>query len=310
MSIFSASYNFPDDFFWGIVPYENFLQNKENAFSFIYKLREKHISAVRINIDWADCEPVKGNYDETYIDSIRSVVSRIRNQNIESVVILNTDETPNWQNLDHPRSIQENFSDRISFVKHLMDALIPYVKFFCIRDMLPSRRFKKSGNAVREFQLETINYLHSLSENAMIGLIPSDELIKNADSALFQLIRRKHIQHLQSLPIDFLGIESISDRLPSILPIFNKKNIPLMVISDQISKTPDENRSEILCSRIYDIWNIYQKGWPVIGYMSDTDIRKTSQEVILYEVFCKNNAFCISSEMRSLPEKWISFLKR
>ena len=93
MSVCTVSYNFPSGFLWGLYLPEDFVKDRGNI-PLLYQLRESSIRSVSITLDWADFEPLKNNYEESLIESTRSLLSRIRTQNMESIVILNTAVPP------------------------------------------------------------------------------------------------------------------------------------------------------------------------------------------------------------------------
>ena len=75
MSIYSASYNFPQGFLWGIVTPDSFYSEKTNNVT-LFSLKEKGIKAIFLTLKWADFEPLKNNYEESLIDDVRTLLSR------------------------------------------------------------------------------------------------------------------------------------------------------------------------------------------------------------------------------------------
>lgn len=308
MNTITVSYNYPVDFLWGINPEEDTLSDMNNS-SYLFKLQEKKVTALLLNVKWARCEPLKGQFDEVYIESLRSLLARIKNRNIQSIVILNGLEIPIWKNLDHPRKSGSEFNDTAPFYEHLAEALFPYTNYFgiyCPRQTLFNH--KMIDQAIADFQ-RTADIIHSLSEKSKAGLILPDSFGQNHSSKLKQLYTKNDYHYLRNAEIDFLGLpanRNISDQIQSLLGNFHK---PLIFISNRLRNTFTNNKSEPLADILYEIWRMYQKGWKIIGYLSETEITSDSPDAELYEVSCKNNALKLSTDMSFLSEKWIRFLK-
>lgn len=309
MNIYTASYNYPNNFLWGVVPDDDFPRNKDSLAPYIYQLREWKIGAVLIRITWPNCEPLKGNYNEAYIDMLRLAVSRIHSQNIEPVILLDTSALPQWQNLDHPKKADGNFQERREFVKHLIDALIPYTNFFCIRES----DFSDSGKADVELfgqYLDDISmYMRNISDSVKLGLSLPESFWQKTQSRTFQLFKRNCITLLKSAPIDFFGLTA---EIPSIIAatsLFPERQVPLMFLSDKLRHIFPELRTERLADNLFEIWSFYQRGCPILGYFSETEISTDTPHLQLFRNACENNAFAISTQASWLPQKWVDFLK-
>ncbi|MBR0197686.1 MAG: hypothetical protein IJQ34_06105, partial [Kiritimatiellae bacterium] len=58
-----------------------------------------------------------------------------------------------------------------------------------------------------------------------------------------------------------------------------------------------------------DLWQFYQKGWPIQGYFSDLNLSQDTETLGFFSEIVKANALGLSSDDPRLPEKWIRFLK-
>ncbi len=301
MSRHSASFNFPAGFFWGIVPYEGFSSDKDNL-SYLFDLQEKNIKSVLVNVPWAACEPLKGHYDEEYIEILRTMLTRIHGRNISPVVIINTDVLPGWQNLDHPKKKDQD--DAYNFSIHIAEALCPYTNLFgliCPRGSLFNR--SSINSAVRLIN-DVSTYIHNLSDTAKTILVLNSAL--SAKDEWLDLIRYRFIKNIET---DYLGPNADEDAFKKIQSLFRDEHKPIMVLSDGLRAVIPEMRSESLADKLYSVWRFYQTGWPVLGFFSEMDVTETAPESFLYANSCKNNSFEISDNMPYLPGKWQKFLK-
>ena len=301
MSTYSASYTFPAEFKWGIVPHDDILDDKEN-YSYLFSLQENRINAILINIPWSKCEPLSRNFDEVYIESIRLLLSRIRERNIAPLVILNTEEVPGWKNLDHPE--KEDFSDEYDFSVHLIDALIPYtdhIGMICPKGTILSRN---RLNAKLRILQEITAYIHKLSGTAKAGLILASVFTESS-----RPLDRFRYRFLKNTEADFLGIDTAADSLKKLQTVFGDERKPVMFVSDGLNDVPAGEKTEKLADRLHEVWQFYQEGWPILGYFSRMGIDPDRSEFKLYSNACRKNAFEISTDMPYLPEKWQRFLK-
>ena len=301
MSTYSASYTFPADFLWGIVPREDILSDKEN-YSYLFSLQENRIGAIRISISWAKCEPLKGNFDEIYIESIRSLLSRIRERHIAPLVILNTEEAPGWKNLDHPE--KEDFSDEYKFSVHLIEALIPYtnhIGMMCPKGSLLDRnRLERKLSVLQEITA----YIRKLSGTARSGLI-----LTSVFSGSGSLLDQFRYRFLKKLETDFVGISTEDSSLIQMRSIFGDTRKAVMFLSDGLNNAEPADKTELLADKLHGAWQFYQEGWPIMGFFSNIEIEPEEGAFKLYTNACRNNAFRISTDMPYLPEKWLRFLK-
>ena len=301
MSTYSASYTFPSEFLWGIVPPEDLINDKEN-YPYLFSLRENRIGAIRISIHWARCEPLNSNYDELYIESVRSLLSRLREQNIAPLVILNTEEVPGWKNLDHPE--KEDFSDEYNFSIHVIDALIPYtnhIGMMCPKGALLNRT---KLNARLGIIHEVTEHIHALSASAKAGLI-----LTSVFSGSGRPLDRFRYGFLRNTVVDFLGIGTGAEFLKEMHTVFDDERKPVMFLSDGLNDVSAEEKTELMADCLYEVWQFYQEGWPVSGYFSRIGIEPEATAFKLYTNTCRKNAFEISTDMPYLPEKWLRFLK-
>ncbi len=301
MNPYSVSCIFPDNFLWGCVSEENFFQDKEN-YAYIFKLKEHHINAILLSIPWSKCVPLKGNFDEVFIESIRSLLSKIRGQNIEPILILDTNDIPVWQNLDHPD--KRDYEDENNFLVHLSDVLIPYANYFtliCPENNLFSRgRFSTKLTIVNN----VIKHIHSLSETAKAGLRISSSIEKSGKWFL-----HPQYEFLKRVDCDYLGIPADKSSMQSVQNVFGTERKPILFLTDDLNTIQEEDRIGLLADKLFDTWQFYQKGWPIIGFFSETELNNNSPEYKLYINSCQKNAFEISTQMNYLPDKWIQFLK-
>ena len=308
MSVCSVSYNFPPGFLWGLSLPEDFVKDRGNI-PLLYQLRESSIRSISITLDWADFEPLKNNYEESLIESTRSLLSRIRTQNMESIVILNTAVPPQWQNLEHSDKKDYFIAEKFNFVTHLANAFVPYTGYFglcCSESAYTSDREMKAEienqNAIRK-------YIRSLSESKKVGLIllsPSFGKNSGRIRGLFQSIRRNPLKDSEA---DFLGISTDETAYAGIQNIFGEDRKPLLMLSDRLNLIPPQERTNALVDKIYDLWQFYQKGWPVQGYFSDFDINGDPETRGFFAETIKENALGLSSDDPRLSDKWIRFLK-
>ncbi len=305
MKTITASYNFPPEFLWGIDPGRS-LSDDPGSTAFLFQMKEKSIDALLLMIPWDRCEPLKGHYDDAYIESLRSFLGRMKTRGIEPLVIPDIRQVPAWQNLDHPGKKDEEGSGIYAFYRYLVDALIPYTKFFGILCPAPTLFRRKSVNRTLEHFSELSAYIHSVSEQAKTGLILPDEF---GSSKTGGWILKSEYEFLKSTEADFLGLRADGDFFPKLNALFERERKPVMIFSDGLRNIPDQDKADSLADMLFNCWNFYQEGWPVLGYFSETDITASGVEVILYENSCKNNAFRISTDMPDISEKWIRFLK-
>ncbi len=301
MNIHSASYNFPPDFLWGIVPYDGFVSDKDN-FPYIFAMQEKNIKAVSVNISRALCEPLKGQYNEEYIETIRTLLIRISGRNISPVCILNTNDAPAWQNLDHPGS--DDRDAEYKFMAHVAEVISPYTKFFgllCPRGSIFSRSRLTTGV---ELITNICGYIHSLSDTAKTILVIDPQL-----SMKDEWLDHIRYRFIKDLPVDYLGLEADESTFKAVCAIQGDDHKPVMILSDGLNREIPEKRSGVLADKLYSSWRFYQTGWPLLGFFSETDITKESNELKLYANSSSNNAFAISNDMPYLPVKWQEFLE-
>lgn len=298
MSSHSASFNYPPDFLWGIIPYDGFEADKEN-FSYIFRLQEKHIKAVQINVSRAACEPLRGNYNEEYIETLRTLLTRIHSRYINTLVILNTKDAPGWQKLDHPN--KEDYSDEYNFLVHLTDALCPYTNFFGIQ-CPDGTIFNRSSLTSRlEVITDICGHIQSLSESVQTVLV-----LNSMKNEWLDLVRYRFIK---DIPVDCLGVNADENTFKAVQSLFWDEHKPILILSDNLKKEQPVRRAEIMADNLYSFWRFYQTGWPILGYFSETDITTASKYQQLYDNSSINNAFMISDDMPYLPEKWRNFLK-
>ncbi len=301
MKTYTASYIFPDDFLWGIVPDESFLTNKD-SYSSIYGLKEKRVGSVLIDVPWDKCEPLKGSFDEPFLETVRTLLARIRGENIEPFVILNTGKVPGWQNLE--KNTDADPGDVYNFSIHIADALVPYTNFFgsyCPKGSLFSRNLLNEKLSVLS---DIRGHIHSLSESAKCGIVLSE--VFREKSRLFMQLRYDFLKKIET---DFFGLPASDAMTGRLTEIFGEERRPIIFINDGLKSISAAERPEILTDKLYKVWHFYQKGWPVIGYFSETEPGSGSPDASLYEFFSKKNAFEISTDMDGLPEKWKLFLK-
>ena len=164
MNEISASFNFPADFYWGIT--QSNPDDAEMDFqSMLFRMQEMNVKSILIKVPWAKCEPLKGNFDEVYIESVRQKLIRIRNRNIMPVIIPDTFSTPAWLNLDHPGKEDREIRSGDLFIRHLTEATISLSDYFGIS--CPHRRsiLRLRDTSSREFLAGIFSHLRSLAPN-------------------------------------------------------------------------------------------------------------------------------------------------
>jgi len=308
MNTISVSYNFPTGFLWGSTPPEDALSETNNS-AYLFRLQEKSVRALIIEIKWARCEPLKEQFDEGYIESRRSLLARIKSRNIEPVVILDSREFPQWMNLNHPGRSGSEAAEAYPFYVHLTDALLPYTNFIGLhapqQGLFNGARVRTAMDVFRQ----TADHIHELSENTKAGLILPRDFGTEKASGVDRLFGRNEYHYLRKAEADFLGLPAGQTATAGIRSVLGENRIPLMFITDRLRSGNEEDRFEILADTLYDIWQLYQQGIRVLGYFSETDFNSDSPDTNLYEFSCKNNSLKLSTDMPELPEKWIRFLK-
>lgn len=308
MSTYSASYNFPQEFLWGIAAPDGFITDRSNNVT-LFSLREKDIKALSITLRWADFEPLKNNYAEPLIDSVRNLLSRIRSQNIEPLIILNLSAVPQWQNLEHKPQKDHFAAEKFNFATHLANALIPYTNYFAI-DISGNAFFRgKDFTADIETHLSVRKYILSLSNSVKVGTIFSPQRFQKKRGGIRSLFQPKSTGLLQNSEMDFFGITADDTAYEGIQNLLKEARKPLFIYSDELSKHPPSERADILADKIFDSWHFYQKGWPLLGFFSGLNLNEDTQALEIFTSASKNNAFQISTENENLPEKWIRLLK-
>ena len=308
MKVYSASYNFPNGFRWGISPDEN-LNFGNIDYSTIFTLKENHIDSLTVPVIWAEYEPLKNQYDEKKIESIRISLSRIHDQNIAPIIRLEIGELPLWQNLEKPDK-KNNFSnERYNFAAHIINALIPYCSYFCLTCSAASFSSDQLLKSELSVHKDIRDYANAISENCLVGTMVPSSAFGPVKSGLKKLFMRSPTDELFNVKTDFLGITAEKEYSAGLQKLFGTHRKPLMIMSDEIKKIPPESRADHLIDNIYETWELYQKGWPVLGYCSGTDMLSPSREKDLYSTFSEQNALKISTEMPFLSETWVHFLK-
>ena len=123
------------------------------------------------------------------------------------------------------------------------------------------------------------------------------------------MFRQLQLQLLKTAEMDFLGLSAENSAEETIRTVYEKNRIPLLYYTDNLHFSPPENQTEELIEKIYAIWHFYQKGWPILGYFSETDILTETSAKQLYTNCCRTNSLELSTENPNLPKKWIQFLK-
>ena len=308
MKIYSASYNYPPGFLWGISPGKDFISDPEN-YTYLFDLQETGIKAISIYIPWAEFEPLKGNYDEKRIDAVRLLLSRIRSRNIEPVVILDVGEIPQWQNLEKSGKNEGFIEERYQFAANLIDASATYTNYFAVSCSFSSLSSGKQMQAELRMHKAICDYLHSISENKFAGtVIPSITAAKKR-GGFRNLFGRIQLSALKSNESDFIAIHMDNDSFRDVQSALEGKKEPILFLYEGLKTAAPNEKSNDLMDKLFDIWQIYQRGWRVLGLLSEMDIKAPSKEKELYAISSKNNAFEISTENPELPEKWVRFLK-
>ena len=308
MSIYSASYNFPQGFLWGIVTPDSFYSEKTNNVT-LFSLKEKGIKAIFLTLKWADFEPLKNNYEESLIDDVRTLLSRTRRQNIEPLIMLDMAAVPQWQNLEHEPHKDFFSAEKFNFATHIANALLPYSNYFGMyiseNALFPGKGFSSDleiHNSVR-------NYILSISESAKVGTILAPQSFQKKGAGLRGLFQSWSANPLKNSEMDFFGISADEISFEGIQNIMKETRKPLFIFKEDIAKIPPAVRADALADKIYDSWHFYQKGWPLLGFFAALDPNEDSRAMVLFTETSNKNAFEISTENENLPEKWIRLLK-
>ena len=307
MNNLSASFNFPADFFWGIVPPD--LDDAETDLqSLLFRLQEMSVRAILINVPWAKCEPLKSNFDEVYIESLRQKLIRIRNRNMMPFIIPDTLSTPSWLNLTHPTKEEKESRYGSGFIKHLAGAVASFTNYFGIPCPARVPLIRTGNDPLPAFFYEVFTHIRSLAPDIRTGVIlpkgfPGSQ--KGINAGIF----RMRYGFLKDTGMDFLGIPAADNSAELICSLFGTIRIPTVFISDGLAGLPPEEQAAILADQVYAVWQMYQKGLPVIGYFSETDLTTDTHHSDIYTNICKSNAFQIAAGMDWITEKWLRFLK-
>ena len=304
MKTITASYNFPPEFLWGIDPGKNLSEDPGNT-AFLFQLRENNVNALLLKIPWNKCEPLKGHFDEAYIESLRSFLGRVKTRGIEPVIIPDTTQIPAWQNLDPGRNDEES-SGFDSFYRYLIEISIPYAKYYGIYCPRGSLFKKKTIHQALGRFTELSAYVHSISDRVKVGLVLPDEFGEKKSSGW---IMKNEYDFLRTAEADFLGLRADENVYAALRSVFGSGRKPVMILSDGTVENPDQETEDLTADNLYTYWRFYQEGWPILGYFSGADLPSDQNSHNLYAVCCKNNAFRISTDMPGLSEKWLRFLK-
>ena len=308
MSNYSLSYNFPDGFLWGTSIDGNDLLDRKN-YAYLYQMQELKIPAAAITLKWSDYEPLKNNYNEPMIEASRNLFSRLLNQNIEPILILDISEIPNWQNLEKTHSNSSFSDERFNFSTYIANALVPYTKYFGLYCSNASVYSSKLLNAELTVHQDIRKYIQSISAQVKVGAIIPGDIFTKKHGGLLNLFRQVQLDALKNADLDFIGINAKKEIRTALHTSFNELRMPLLVYSDNIRSIPPEQRHETLIDDVYGIWHFYQQGWPFIGFFSEIDIESESPERRAFINLYSQNALELSTQMTDLPEKWIRFLK-
>ena len=307
MNNYSVSYNFPNDFLWGINLSDNILRKREDI-SVLYRIKDKSIQGVCLTLEWADFEPLKNNFEENLIESTRSLLSRIRSHNLEPILIINTATVPQWQNLEHNTKNYFFSSEKYNFVSYLSNAFVPYTNYFglCISDtaFLSNKETKSELETVQNIR----EHIISIKNSSKIGIVLSSQIFNNNLRGFRGMIQSSNIRLLKESSADFFGISADGTIYNMLQNIFKDERKPLFILNDKMNSNTNSNNFEDLADKIFDMWHFYQKGWQILGYFTELNIYNEH----VFEFFsktCRNNSLSISSTDENLSEKWMHFLK-
>ena len=308
MSKLSASYNFPGGFLWGTTLRDDSLFLKENA-AYLYQLKENNISAITVFLNWADYEPLKNNYDEALIDATRGFFSRLSSQNITPIAVFDISEIPHWQNLERSGKHNTFSQEKLNFSKYLANTIIPYTKYFSFLISAKSAASQRSFDTDLKTIHEIRDYIRSINDQTQTGILFHAGSFSKNGSFFSQIWNKPAISSLKKSDLDFIGINTAPEMIEQIQIVFGKERKPLLLYSDQLSSKPIDLRSDTLITNIYEIWRIYQNGWPVLGYFSEIDISEAGSIKERFSTISKTNSLELSTDDPELPEKWLRFLK-
>ena len=307
MNNISASFNFHSDFFWGIVPPD--IDDPENDIpGMLFRLQEMNVQAILIKVPWSKCEPLRGHFDEAYIESVRQKLIRIRNRNIKPVIIPDTGSAPAWLNLDHHAGEKRNSTNATDFIRHLAGATVSFTDHFGILCAADQPLLHTGATSFPHLFPEIREHIRSLAPDVKTGIVLYDGF-PGRQKGISSLLTRMRFGFLKKSGLDFLGIPAQENSAERIRNVFGGLRIPTLFISDGLSGISETEETEELTDRIYEVWQMYQKGLPVIGYISETSPDPEKPASAVFTNVCKNNALQISTDMEGLSEKWIRFLK-
>lgn len=308
MSVCSVSYNFPPGFLWGLSMPEAFAKDRGNS-PLLYQLRENDIRSLTITLNWADFEPLKNNYEESLIETVRTLLSRIRTQNMEAIIILNMASVPQWQNLEHDRHKDYFGAEKFNFATHLANAFVPYTHYFGLCCSETAYSSGKEMKAEMETQNSVRDYIRSLSESAKVGTVLLSPSFGKTGSLIRGLFQSIGTNPLKGSAADFLGISTDAAAYAGVQNIFGEERKPLVILSDRLHTASPQERTNALIDKIYEFWQFYQKGWPILGYYSDLNLNDDPEAAGFFSEICRGNALGLSSDDERLSEKWVRFLK-
>lgn len=307
MNDISASFNFPSDFFWGMTPLDPDSQEQDLQ-SLLFRLQETGIQAILINVPWAKCEPLKGNFDEVYIESLRQKLIRIRNRNMMPVIIPDTFSTPAWLNLAHPAKEDKDSRYGAAFIRHLAGAAASFTNYIGIPCRSHRPILRAGSDALPAFFSETFTYIRSLAPDIKAGVI-LPEGFPDRQGGISTAVFRMQYGFLKDSGLDFLGIPAAEKSGDMIRAIFGTIRIPTIFISDGLKSLPPKEQAPLLADKLFAAWQTYQNGLPVIGYFSEADLTADDPVTEIFTNVCKSNSFRISTDMDWITEKWLRFLK-
>ncbi len=292
MNNIEASFNFPNGFLWGNVTSAKIISDKTYQ-SLIHTLHEKHINALLFSISWSQCEPLKGSFDEPYVDSIRLFLSRVQSQNITPVIILNVRDFPSWKNLEDRSRSRNLMTDEYNFAARLIQSTCTYTNFYVLE--MPNNTGNMNG-FVSLFK-DISEYTHRLSDNCKTGLFVNNN--DYAGKSIFSKWKQNlYFRITEKTHPDFLFVRASGKFLNTICnSLFVTEKPPIALLSEVTDVLEQEKSVEILTDELFDFWHMYQNGWPIMGFFIDILSVKSKELTELYENSCIENAFRISTQM-------------
>ena len=303
MKEFNASYNFPNGFLWGILPEDPLLSSRDSG-SLARMMKDSNHNAAFLNLSWGNLQTGVNSFDEIKIGTIRSILSRYRTMNIETLICLDNSVIPSVLSAEkgNTSALQNAF---YNFSIHIIDAVLPYTQYLSILKLLPSGGFQK--DVQRKLFTDIRNYVISASDKTKTGV--TIDRTSGKPSGFKKLFSRQEHIHTNISEAEFSVLVIDGPVAENAHYLSQAGRVPVLTLNRYYTNLPADRKKDSLLEDIFELWQCYQKGINIAGYFPDMNINKSGPMNDLYSSVCKKNALKISTSDPDLTEKWIRFLK-